>query len=96
MQLDFDQLLELSSNSINSLILIFIGKYIKLVLTLIYFLDENLIGMLYSPERNVGKSLTLQTLSKAQGTDKAAHPLLCSGGDQTLSGVSLYVNYMYF
>ena len=76
--------------------MIFIDKYIKLVLTLIYFLDENLIGMLYSPERNVGKSLTLQTLSKAQGTDKAAHPLLCSGGDQTLSGVSLYVNYMYF
>jgi hypothetical protein len=44
--------------------------------------------MLYSPKRNVGKSLTLQTLSKAQGPDKAVPPLLCSGGDQTLSGVS--------
>ena len=65
----------------------------KFVFTLIYFIVENLIGMLYSDvaERNVGKSLTLETLAKAQGIVGAGHPLHCSGGDQTKSGVSMYV-----
>ena len=46
----------------------------KFVFTLIYFIVENLIGMLYSDvaERNVGKSLTLETLAKAQGIVGAA------------------------
>ena len=30
-------------------------------------LDENLVRLLYSKERNVGKSLTLKTLAKARG-----------------------------
>jgi hypothetical protein len=49
--------------------------------------------MLYSDvaERNVGKSLTLETIAKAQGIVGAGHPLHCSGGDQTISGVSMYV-----
>ena len=48
-------------------------------------------SMIYSAERNVGKSLTLQILAKAQDIDIDidAHPLHCSGGDQTISGVSL-------
>ena len=52
--------------------------------------------MLYSSllDRNVGKSLTLGTLAKAQGITGDIHPLHCSGGDQTISGVSLYV-YTY-
>ena len=44
---------------------------------------------LCSNERNVGKSLTLQILAKGQGIDRRAHPLLCSGGDQNVSGTSL-------
>lgn len=55
-------------------------------------IDEGLIGMLYSVERNVGKSSTLQILAKGQGIHVngiVAHPLLCSGGDQTISGVSM-------
>ena len=51
--------------------------------------DPSLISMIYSAERNVGKSLTLQILAKAQDIDMDAHPLHCSGGDQTISGVSL-------
>ncbi|XP_028415289.1 uncharacterized protein LOC114538335 [Dendronephthya gigantea] len=52
---------------------------------------ENVIGMLFSDiaERNVGKSLTLETLAKAQGIFGDGHPLYCSGGDQTISGVSI-------
>ncbi|CAB4003009.1 Hypothetical predicted protein, partial [Paramuricea clavata] len=47
--------------------------------------------MIYSDvaERNVGKSLTLETIAKAQGIVGAGHPLHCSGGDQTISGVSV-------
>lgn len=55
------------------------------------FSDESCIGVVYSTERNIGKSLTLQLLSKGQGVDNRSHPLLCSGGDQNLSGTSLKV-----
>ncbi|XP_068753718.1 uncharacterized protein [Montipora capricornis] len=66
---------------------------IKAVLTKLGadFSDESCIGVIYSTERNVGKSLTLQLLSKAQGVDHRSHPLLCSGGDQKFSGISLKV-----
>ena len=46
--------------------------------------------MLYSVEHNVGKSLTLQMLAKGQGIQVNGiipHPLLCSDGDQTISGI---------
>lgn len=55
------------------------------------FSDESCIGVVCSKERNVGKSLTLQLLAKGQGIDKRSHPLLCSGGDQNVSGTSLKV-----
>ena len=57
----------------------------------ISFPDESSIGVLYSKERNVGKSLTLKSLAKGQGIVSCAHPLFCSGSDQTISGVSLWV-----
>ena len=40
----------------------------RFVFILIYFIVENLIGMLYSDvaERNVGKSLTLETFKQLQ------------------------------
>jgi hypothetical protein len=49
----------------------------RFVFILIYFIVENLIGMIYSDvaERNVGKSLTLETIAKAQGIVGAGHPL---------------------
>lgn len=50
---------------------------------------ESMIGIVYSSERNVRKSLTLQILAKGQGIAGEAHLLLCSIGDQTISGVSL-------
>ncbi|CAH3122416.1 unnamed protein product, partial [Porites lobata] len=53
------------------------------------FSDQSSIGVVCSNERNVGKSLTLQILAKGQGIDRRAHPLLCSGGDQNVSGTSL-------
>ena len=62
---------------------------IKLLLFFGLILDESCIGVVCSTERNVGKSLTLQLLAKGQGIDKRSHPLLCSGGDQNVSGTSL-------
>ena len=58
--------------------------YIVIVCT-----DQSSIGVVCSNERNVGKSLTLQILARGQGIDRGAHPLLCSGGDQNVSGTSL-------
>ena len=59
---------------------------------LILFSEESNIGLLYSSVRNVGKSETLTLLAKAQGLPPdRCHPLLCSGGDQTVSGTSMYV-----
>ncbi len=50
-----------------------------------------MIGIMYSLERNVGKSLGLEILAKAQGIVQGigsdAHPLHCSGGDQTISRI---------
>ncbi|KXJ14689.1 hypothetical protein AC249_AIPGENE4236 [Exaiptasia diaphana] len=51
------------------------------------FSDESSIGILYSQDRNVGKSLTLQLMALAQGVI-SPHPLFCSGGDQNMSGVT--------
>ena len=47
--------------------------------------------MLYSPlsERNVGKSLTLDILAKAQGVPSRRHPMMLVGGDQSQSGTSV-------
>jgi len=39
----------------------------------IAFLDESCIGVVCSTERNVGKSLTLQSVAKGQGTDTHIH-----------------------
>ena len=50
---------------------------------------ESNIGVLFSRERNVGKSLTLSILAKGQGLPSRNHPLMCSGGDQGVSGTSL-------
>ena len=49
--------------------------------------------MLHSPlsERNVGKSLTLDILAKAQGVPSRRHPTMLAGGDQSQSGTSVYV-----
>ena len=58
--------------------------YIVIVCT-----DQSSIGVVCSNERNVGKSLTLQILARGQGIDRRVHPLLCSGGDQNVSGTSL-------
>jgi hypothetical protein len=59
---------------------------------LIIFSEESNIGLLYSSVRNVGKSETLTLLAKAQGLPAdRCHPLLCSGGDQRVSGTSMYV-----
>jgi hypothetical protein len=45
--------------------------------------------MLYSAAKNVGKSMTLRIISKFQGVCGVGHPLVLSGGDQTLCGTSL-------
>jgi hypothetical protein len=56
-----------------------IYRHIKLdlinIVKLIYFSRRESKWYVVFPERNVGKSLTLQTLAKAQGTDKAIHSL---------------------
>jgi hypothetical protein len=46
---------------------------------------------LYSPitERNIGKSLTLDVLAKAQGVDTRRHPTIIAGGDQNRTGTSM-------
>ncbi len=53
------------------------------------FTDEASVGMIYSKKRNVGKSLTAQIMAKGQGVCTKNHPILLSGGDQTLCGTSL-------
>ncbi|XP_068673388.1 uncharacterized protein [Montipora foliosa] len=55
--------------------------------------NESSIGMLHSnlDERNVGKSLTLDILAKAQGVGDRSHPTMLAGGDQSQSGVSVPV-----
>jgi hypothetical protein len=52
-------------------------------------IDEANICMLYSAAKNVGKSMTLRIISKCEGVCGVGHPLLLSGGDQTLCGTSL-------
>ena len=54
-------------------------------------IDESSIVMPYSSiqERNIGKSLTLDILSKAQGVHRRKHPLLLGGGDQNRTGTSV-------
>jgi hypothetical protein len=41
--------------------------------------EESNIGLLYSKEKNVGKSLFLDILSQAQGIKTRGHPLLLAG-----------------
>lgn len=55
--------------------------------------NESSIAMLHSPfsERNVGKSLTLDILAKAQGVPSRRHPTMLAGGDQSKSGTSVGV-----
>ena len=75
-----------------SLVILAINIFYSELYILFFPIDERLIRMLYSHvERNVGKSLTLKILAKAQGIEKSAqpHPLFVSGGDQTISGVSM-------
>ncbi|XP_078385019.1 uncharacterized protein LOC144667472 [Oculina patagonica] len=49
---------------------------------------EGSIGLLYSKERCVGKSLTLQILALGQGIPRRSHRLFLSGGNQLSSGTS--------
>jgi len=58
-------------------------------LVFIFFSDESSIGVIQSKARNVGKSMTLRLLAKGEGVAIKPHPLLCSGGDQNISGCSL-------
>jgi hypothetical protein len=60
-------------------------------------IDESSVLLLHSTieERNVGKSFTLDILSKAQGVNRRQHSLLLAGGDQNKTGTSVYVNYNY-
>lgn len=60
---------------------------------LLFIVDESSIGMLYSAldQRNVGKSLTMDILAKAQGVPNRSHPSMLAGGDQSQSGASVYV-----
>ncbi len=58
-------------------------------LCFVIFVEESNIGLLYSKEKNVGKSLTLNILCKAQGASTRDHPLILSGGNrQNTSGTS--------
>ena len=41
--------------------------------------EESNIGLLYSKEKNVGKSLSLDILSQAQAVTTRGHPLLLAG-----------------
>lgn len=40
-------------------------------------------------ERNIGKSLTIDVLAKAQGVDTRLHPTIVAGGDQNQTGTSM-------
>ncbi|CAB4001709.1 Hypothetical predicted protein [Paramuricea clavata] len=53
--------------------------------------EESPIGLLYSPlsERNVGKSMTIDVLAKAQGIESCKHPTMLAGGDQNQTGTSV-------
>lgn len=57
----------------------------------LFWIDESSIGMLHSSlaERNVGKSLTMDILAKAQGVPSRKHPTMLAGGDQSQSGTSV-------
>ncbi|KAK2550653.1 hypothetical protein P5673_028513 [Acropora cervicornis] len=54
-------------------------------------LNESSIAMLHSPlfERNVGKSLTLNILAKAEKMPSRRHPTMLARGDQSQSGTSV-------
>ena len=57
----------------------------------LFIIDESSISLLHSTiaDRNVGKSLTLDILSKAQGVNRRHHSLLLAGGDQNKTGTSV-------
>lgn len=47
------------------------------------------VGMIYSPAKSAGKSVTTRMLAYAQGVPGHKHNQLLAGGDQAMSGVSL-------
>ncbi|XP_028418857.1 uncharacterized protein LOC114544405 isoform X1 [Dendronephthya gigantea] len=49
---------------------------------------ESNLGLIFSEERNCGKTLTLRLIAKFQGIAQSRHPLLLSGGNQNTSGTS--------
>ncbi|KAK2550652.1 hypothetical protein P5673_028512 [Acropora cervicornis] len=57
--------------------------------------DDSSIAMLHSPlfERNVGKSLTLNILAKAERMPSRRHPTMLAGGDQSQSGTVCKCGY---
>ena len=57
--------------------------YIILIIT-----EQANLGMILSPLKSVGKSLTAKMLAYAQGVPGLKHNQLLAGGDQVLSGVS--------
>ncbi|KXJ25791.1 hypothetical protein AC249_AIPGENE2123 [Exaiptasia diaphana] len=61
----------------------------RLLMTTMETIGESTLGVLFSFERNVGKTATLEILANGQGLPSRSHPLICSGGDQNMSGISV-------
>lgn len=53
-----------------------------------FIIGESNIGLVYSPDKNCGKSMALYLLGKLQGLASRHHPVLPSGGNQGTSGTS--------
>jgi hypothetical protein len=60
------------------------------------FLDEASMCMLFSKYKNVGKTLTLKVIAFGQGAQNLSHPMVLAGGDQNVSGSSVYVQVKYY
>ena len=52
--------------------------------------------MLFSKYKNVGKTLTLKVIAFGQGAQNLSHPMVLAGGDQNVSGSSVYVQVKYY
>lgn len=51
-------------------------------------IEQANLGMIFSPQTSVGKSLPAKMLAYAQGVQGLKHNQLLAGGDQVMSGVS--------
>ena len=59
-----------------------------LIFIVLIIIDQANLGMILSPVKSVGKSLSAKMLAYAQGVPGVKHNQLLAGGDQVLSGVS--------